>query len=84
MPREAPEQLLDWNHADFHHRALQTIQHAGLKGHSVGKPGAQRVFGRLPPVFLNSLLHHRFSNDEFADQVQDIIDSLSINTQQCL
>ena len=34
---KAPEQLLDRNHADFHDRTLQVVQHACLQGHGIGE-----------------------------------------------
>src|SRR5690348_427395 len=38
--RKATEKLLYRNHADFHDRALQIVQHAGLKCHGITKAAA--------------------------------------------
>ena len=43
--REATEQLLNWNHADFHHRALQVVEDPCLKSDSIGEPAPQLFLG---------------------------------------
>ena len=43
--REAPEQLVHRHHANLHHRALQIVQHSGLKGHGIGELAAQGSLG---------------------------------------
>src|SRR6185437_1644881 len=78
---KAAEKLLHGDHADFHHRALQVVQHARLKRHRVRKAAAKRVFWKSAGKLVLRLLQHGFSNDELADQVENAVNAFSIHTQ---
>ena len=81
---EPPEQLLNRNHADFHHRALQIVQHARLKGHGIGETAAHGFLGIAHGEFIERLLQHRFADDQFADEIEHGVDALGIHAQDIL
>ena len=78
---KAAEQLLDRNHADFHHRALQIIQHPGLKCHGIGEASAHRFLGIARGEFVERLLQHGFADNQFAHEIEHGIDPLRIHAQ---
>ena len=79
--RKAAEQLLDWDHADLHHRTLQIVQHARLEGHGVGEFSADGFLGIDTREFVQRLLQHRLTDDQLADQVQDVVNALGVDTE---
>ncbi len=79
--REAPKQLVHRHHANLHHRALQIVQHSGLKGHGIGELAAQRFLGIALAKLAERLLQHRLANDELAHQVEHVVDPPRLDAQ---
>src|SRR5580698_1985798 len=81
---KSAEQLLDRDHADLHHRALQIVQYSGLKGHSIGEAAAHGFLGIARGEFVEHLLQHGFSNDQFAHEIEHSVDAFGIHAQDVL
>ena len=79
--REAAEELLHRDHANFHDRTLQIIQHASLKGHGIAEASAHGFFGSMTGKFSERLLKHGLANNQFPYQVEHAIDALGIHAQ---
>src|SRR5215469_17927 len=80
--REATKELLDGNHANLHHRTLKLFEDARLQGERIGKAASQRIFGVMLVEFDDRAMKHRFADDEFADQVQDRVDAIGVDTKR--
>ncbi len=80
--REAAEQLVDGHHADLHHRALQIVQHPRLERHGVGELAAQQLFRIALGELVQRLLQHRLADNQFAHQVQHVVDAAGFDPQQ--
>ena len=79
--RKPPKQLLDRHHPDFHHRALEIIQHAGLKRQGIGQTAACGFLRITPAKVVQGLLQHGFANDQLAHQIEHAVDALRIHPQ---
>ena len=79
--REAAEQLVDRHHANLHDRALQIVEHPRLESHGVGKLAAQKFLGIAFAKLAERLLQHRLANDEFAHQVEHVVDASGFHAQ---
>ena len=80
--RETAVELLDGDHADFQNALVQLIQNARLKCHGVGKLGAQGIAGVLLVKFRERTIEHGFSDDQFADQIHDRIDTGGVDAER--
>ena len=78
---ETSEKLFYGHHSYLHRRPLQIMQYPVLKRHRVRKMIAQRVFREARGKFIHCLLQHGFANDQFADQIQDLINTFRVHPQ---
>src|SRR5579883_1698441 len=74
-PGEAPEKLLDGNHADLHDRFLQVAQYTSLKCKSIGKLGAKMILGKTAIKIADRLGQHRFRDDQLAHKIHYVVDA---------
>src|ERR1700684_2232420 len=79
--REAAKQLIARDHANFHDRALQIVEHAGLESHGVGKLTAYGLFRIAFGKFAERLLQHRLADNQLSHQVEYTVDAASVHAQ---
>ena len=79
--RKAAEQLFDRHHADFHDRTLQIVEHARLEAMASANLPRSSFFGIAAGEFVQRLLQHGFADDQFAHQVEHVVDASGLDAQ---
>jgi len=60
---------------------LQVIQDTGLETHRIDEFAAHRMLGIICHQLIESLLQHRFSDDQLADEVENIVNAFRIDAK---
>ena len=82
--RKTAKELFDGYHADLHDGALKIAEHPRLERHGIGEFVAQRILGKVPAELVQRLLQHRLPYDQLTKKIENIVDSLRVNTEDVI